>query len=79
MGVAVSSRNAAEGMPIDTLIWVVFFIGLIVCGTLAANDRVPLAWVVVRALALVGFRLTQPVAQYGVEGTTGAHQPPPSN
>jgi hypothetical protein len=57
--------------------WIAFFIGLIACGMLAANQRVPLAWVVVLALALMGFRLTQPVTQYGVEGTTSAHQPPP--
>jgi uncharacterized membrane protein (DUF441 family) len=59
--------------------WIAFVIGLIACGMLAANERVRIAWVVVLVLALIGFRLTQPVTQYGVEGTTGAHQPPPNN
>ena len=58
------------------LILIAFVIGVIACGMLAANERVRFAWVVVLVLALIGVRLTQPVAQYGVEGTTGAHQPP---
>ncbi|HEU0216394.1 MAG TPA: hypothetical protein VFQ90_07025 [Stellaceae bacterium] len=51
--------------------WIAFFIGLIACGVLAANERVRFAWVVVLVLALIGFRLTLPVKyvapQYGIE------------
>ena len=61
--------------PIGMLMWIAFLIGLIACGMLAANERVRFAWVVVLVLALIGFRLTQSVTQYGVEGTTAAHQP----
>ena len=53
------------------LMWIAFFIGLIACGMLAANERVRFAWVVVLVLALIGFRLTLPVKyvapQYGIE------------
>jgi len=54
--------------------WIAFFIGLIACGMLSANERVPFAWVVL-VLASVRFRLTQPVRyvapQYGVAHASG--------
>lgn len=56
------------------LMWIAFFIGLIACGMLSANERVSFAWVVL-VLASVRFRLTQPVRyvapQYGVAHAPG--------
>jgi hypothetical protein len=39
----------------------VFSLGLIAVGILAANGRVPFGWVIVFLVALMALRITQPV------------------